>query len=187
MRIILEGPDNAGKTSLANRLKHELGPRVDYFHPGGRPDGVDAEGQCVEEQLYTLANSSAIIMDRCTPISQRVYNPDPELDKWRAHMWLRYLDLHVLVIYCRPSIDRLLRTQDFTWREGEPEEHKQKIIRNQHTFVQRYDALMQTIPNVCYDWEDKAYAEVLYHQALKSLRGDKVAQTWFHQLIHYRT
>lgn len=187
MRIILEGPDNAGKTSLANRLKHELGPRVDYFHPGGKPDGVDAEGQCVEEQLYTLANSSSIIMDRCTPISQRVYNPDPELDKWRAHMWLRYLDLDVLVIYCRPSIDRLLRTQDFTWREGEPEEHKQKIIRNQHTFVQRYDALMQTIPNVCYDWEDKAYAEVLYRQALKSLRGDKVAQTWFHRLIHYRT
>lgn len=186
MRIILEGPDNAGKTAFANRCKHTLGPRVDYFHPGGKPADIEAEGQCVEEQLYTLANSSAIIMDRCTPISQRVYNPDTELDKWRAHMWQRYFELRVLVIYCRPSTDHLLRVQDLTWREGETEEHKQKIIQNQHIFVQRYDALMQTIPNICYDWGDQSHAEIIFHQALNALQGKEPAQAWLNGLINYR-
>jgi GTPase SAR1 family protein len=151
MRIILEGPDNAGKTTLANRIKHALGPRVDYFHPGGKPDDLEAEALCIEVQLDTLRASSSIIMDRCTPISQVVYNPDPELVGWRDHMWQRYLELDIVLIYCRPSTDRLLRVQDLTWREGETEEHKQKIIANQHTFVQRYDAIMQGKPNLSYE------------------------------------
>lgn len=187
MRIILEGPDNAGKTSLANRWKHELGPNVEYFHPGGKPEDIDAEGRCVEDQLERLAAACAIVMDRCTPLSQRVYNPDPNLNMWRAHMWQRYVDLEVLVIYCRPTTDRLLRTQDLTWREGETDEHKEKIIRNQHLFVQRYDELMQGIPNVCYDFEDRAHADIIYRQGLRALGGDQVAAAWFRQLINYRT
>lgn len=187
MRIILEGPDNAGKTSLANRWKHELGPRVDYFHPGGKPADIVAEGVCVEEQLEWLRGSMSIVMDRCTPISQRVYNPDVELDMWRAHMWQRYLDLGVIVIYCRPSTDRLLRVQDLTWREGETEEHKQKIISGQHTFLQRYDALMQSIPNVSYDFEDQAHADIIYRQGLRALEGNQAAAAWFRQLIDYRS
>lgn len=186
MRIILEGPDNAGKTSLANRLKHVLGPKVDYFHPGGKPKDLDAEGLCIEVQLDNLRSSSAIIMDRCTPISQQIYNPDPQMVGWREHMWQRYVEFGVLVIYCRPSTDRLLRLQDLTWREDESEEHKQKIIHNQHVFVQRYDALMQTIPNVCYDFEDRAHSEIVYEQALRALQGSSVAADWFQGLINYR-
>jgi hypothetical protein len=186
MRIILEGPDNAGKTSLANRWKHELGPRVPYFHPGGKPDNIDAEGACIEEQLEWLQGSTSIIMDRCTPISQQVYNYSTELAAWRLHMWQRYEALGVVTIYCRPSIDRLLRTQDFTWRDGETDEHKDKIIAGQHKFVQRYDDLMQMIPNVCYDWEDQAHANLIYQQGLRALGGDQVAAAWFRQLIDYR-
>lgn len=187
MRIILEGPDNAGKTSLANRWKHELGPRVEYFHPGGPPVDIDAEGACIEQQLEILANSQSIIMDRCTPISQHIYNYSIELASWRQHMWQRYWDLGVVVIYCRPTIDHLLRTQDLTWREGETEAHKQKIITGQHGYVQAYDGLMMAIPNVCYDWGDAPHAEVIYRQGLRALDGDQVAAAWFRQILNYRT
>ena len=187
MRIILEGPDHAGKTSLANRWKHELGPKTEYFHPGGPPADIDAEGACIEQQLEILANSQSIIMDRCTPISQHVYNYSPELASWREHMWQRYANLGVIVIYCRPSTDRLLRTQDLTWREGETDEHKEKIIAGQHTFVQRYDGLMQEVPNISYDWEDRVHADLIYQQGLRALGGDQTAAAWFRQLIDYRT
>ena len=187
MLIILEGPDNSGKTSLANRIVHELGPKVNYFHPGGRPSDLDAEGLCIEQQLAALSCGHPVIMDRCTPISQQVYNPDPQLKGWREHMWQRYVALGVLVIYCRPSTDRLLRVQDLTWREDETEEHKQKIIRNQHVFVKRYDDLMPTIPNISYDFEDRAYSEIIYSQALKGLDGCKECIDWFNSLINYRS
>lgn len=186
MRFIFEGPDNAGKTTLANGIKHLMGPRVDYFHPGGKPDDLEAEGLCVEQQLDALQFSSSIIMDRCTPISQRVYNPDPQLEGWREHMWQRYVDRGVVVIYCRPSTDKLLRVQDLTWREGETEEHKQKIITNQHKFVQRYDALMQRIPNVCYDFEDQAHAAIIFDKTVQALSGQVSAIEWFHNLINLR-
>lgn len=186
MRIILEGCDNSGKTTLANKIKHALGPRVEYFHPGGKPADLEAEGQCVEEQLHTLAASSAIIMDRCTPISQAVYNTDPELEIWRSHMWGRYMDLGVVVIYCRPSTDKLLRVQDLTWRDGETEEHKQKIINNQHTFVNRYDAIMQDIPHICYDYEDTQQSELVLSRALAALTGNAAAVKWFSDTINLR-
>lgn len=186
MRFILEGPDNAGKTTLANSIKHLLGPRVEYYHPGGKPDDLDAEGLCIEQQLEALMTHSNIIMDRCTPISQRVYNPDPQLEGWREHMWERYVALGVTVIYCRPSTDKLLRVQDLTWRDGETDEHKEKIIRNQHTFVQRYDALMQGIPNLSYDFEDKAHSNIILGKMVQALGGESEAIEWFHNLINLR-
>lgn len=185
MRIILEGPDNAGKTTFAHELL-KLHPLITYFHPGGKPNDVEAEGVCVEQQLNWLENHSPILMDRCTPISQRVYNPDPELDQWRDHMWQRYVKIGVVVIYCRPSTDRLLRVQDLTWRDDETEEHKQKIIKGQHSFIERYDALMQTIPNVCYDFEDRAHAEVLLKKTAQALTGSVEASRWFDNIINLR-
>jgi thymidylate kinase len=186
MRFILEGPDNAGKTTLANSIKHILGPRVEYFHPGGKPADLDAEGMCIEEQLDMLMRNSAIIMDRCTPISQAVYNADPQLEEWREHMWQRYAALGATVIYCRPSTDKLLRVQDLTWRDGETDEHKEKIIRNQHTFVQRYDAIMQDIPNLSYDYEDKSHANIIRDKMVQALQGQTEAAKWFHNLINLR-
>jgi thymidylate kinase len=187
MRIILEGPDNAGKTTLANKIKHALGPRVDYFHPGGKPADLEAEALCIEVQLDTLQASSAIVMDRCTPISQAVYNHDPQLVGWRQHMWHRYVELGVVVIYCRPTTDKLLRVQDLTWREGESEEHKQKIIQNQHKFVQGYDVIMRGIPNLSYNFEDQAHADIIYNKAIQALSGDQTAAEWFNNLIYFRS
>ena len=186
MRVILEGPDNAGKTTLAKRLIEALGEQLTYFHPGGKPVDFDHETRCMSEQLHILQRFKRVIMDRITPISQRVYNPDEVLDRIRASTMDEFLREDVLIIYCRPSTDRLLRVQDLTWRDGETEEHRQKIINNQHIFVDRYDAIMTTVPCITYDF-DHSSAEVIFTKLVKTMNGSLDDINWFKNLINWRS
>lgn len=184
MRIILEGPDNAGKTTLANRIIDQVGDFTLYHHPGGKPVGMAAEEQCVLDQKEWLGHTR-VIVDRVTPISQRVYNPHPEHDVTRVARWWEMCDrFRPIVIYCRPSTDKLLRVQDLTWREGETEEHKQKIITNQHVFVERYDAIFAKIPHVHYDFEQEGAAALIVAAAVSGMSGNPEADKWFRQLMN---
>lgn len=184
MRIILEGPDNAGKTTLASRLIKAC-PAIEYHHPGGKPDDFQHELRCIEEQMGWL-DSAAIIIDRVTPISQQVYNPDIVHDATRQEALKLMMAKNPIIIYCRPSTDRLMRFNDFTWREGESEEHKQKIIRNQHVFIERYDKIMRTVPCISYDFDDQANANLITKQLQSGLLGNQSAIAWFNGIINYR-
>lgn len=184
MKLILEGPDNAGKTTLARKLSNN--GLVAYKHPGGRPDDLKAEINCMIEQYNHLLHHQHIILDRITAISQQVYNPDKMHEVTREIALDSLLNLQPVVIYCRPSDDRLLRVQDLKWREGESDEHKEKIIRGQHTFVQRYDALMQTIPCITYDYDDTAHADIIVTKAIKAFTGSTADLQWFYDLMHLR-
>jgi hypothetical protein len=97
-----------------------------------------------------------------------------------------FLREDVLIIYCRPSTDRLLRVQDLTWRDGETEEHRQKIINNQHIFVDRYDAIMTTVPCITYDF-DHSSAEVIFTKLVKAMNGSLDDIIWFKNLINWRS
>lgn len=183
MRLILEGPDNAGKTTLARKLQDALGDGIRYFHPGGKPASFQDELDCVTLQLAELDQHENVVLDRITPISQRVYNPDPDMDKVRAHTMSWYAQRDVIIVYCRPSTDRLMRVEDLTWRDGESEEHKQKIIRGQHTFIERYDSLMEKTPHVVYNFEEAEAADLVFTQAVKAMNGSKAAESWFRAMI----
>jgi len=185
MRLILEGPDNAGKTTLARKLCDELGAALIYFHPGGKPADQVAEFECMQEQFNKLRDNSNILMDRITPISQRIYNPDPVADHYRAEALTRMMVFAPVIVYCRPSTDLLLRVQDFKWRPGETEEHKQKIIDGQHTFVLRYDDLMRKIPHIDYDWEHEL-APMQYTTILQGLMGRRDMEAKLHTLMNLR-
>ena len=185
MRILLEGPDNAGKTSLAMRLVEALGDKkVRYFHPGGRPETLQDEINCLNEQ-YSVLKENQCILDRCTAISQQVYNPDG-MDHTRQQAMLSMMAMAPTVIYCRPSTDKLMRVKEFTWRDGESEEHKQKIISNQHMFIERYDAIMSKLPCVAYDYEDEPHREIIFTKLVNAFNGEAADQLWFYNLVHYR-
>jgi len=186
MRLILEGPDNAGKTTLARKLTDELGQAIFYFHPGGKPDSLAAELECMSEQFTMIVQHSNILMDRVTCISQRVYNPDPAQAQLRADALSRLQTMAPVVVYCRPSTDRLLRVQDFKWRPGETDEHKQKIISGQHTFVTRYDELMRGVPHVHYDWEDEVSARHIYQNLVYGFMGRTVSVNTLYHLMNLR-
>lgn len=186
MRLVLEGVDNSGKTTLAQRIVGAMGDKVVYQHPGGRPDDLKAELACMDHQHVLLTRHSNIVHDRVTSISQQVYNPDEALNKVRQEALTRLRSIAGLVIvYCRPPTDRLMAVEEFTWREGETEEHMQKIVRNQHKFIERYDALMQTVPCISYNYKEPS-SEVIYQKIVQAMQGVYGSQAWFDGVLNYR-
>lgn len=183
MKILLEGPDNAGKTTLARAI-HDACQRTFYYHPGGKPKDLEDEVKCIETQLEIL-KQDRVIMDRCTPISQMVYNPDTTQDIFRKQRIRDFIQDDMVIIYARPSTDRLMRVQDLTWRDEETEEHKQKIIRNQHAFIDRYDAIMANVPCISYDFEDNM-AAIIRSKAIEAMNGSEWDFKWFRNLMYYR-
>ena len=183
MNVVLEGPDNAGKSTLAQRLLKQV-PGSSYYHPGGKPDSDAAELMFIHEQADLLKHKNQMILDRITPISQQVYNPNPEADIIRmTHLNRLMLADNFVVIYCRPKNEILMDVGNFKWRPEEPEEHRQKIITQAHTFVERYDTLMLKVPNIFYDWQDSAHANIIETKLVQAMCGDIMAQIWFHQVI----
>jgi adenylate kinase family enzyme len=188
MRVVLEGPDNAGKTTLSAILR-DL-PRVVYHHPGGKPADADAEMECMLEQLQLAQGQVNLVLDRVTCISQDVYNPDPGSTMANARARHRtYLQQipNLVVVYCRPPNEVLMDVGNFTWRSEETEEHRQKIILNQHQFIERYDQLMQTVPCIFYNWRDEVHADIIRKALIRAMSGDESARKWFQGLINYRS
>jgi thymidylate kinase len=185
MIFILEGPDNAGKTTLARQWQDALADKIKYFHPGGKPDNMWAEKNCMDEQLETVFTQDNIILDRVTAISQQVYNPHATYNVERDAYLQKMLKKPVVIIYCRPSDDRLMRTEDFTWRDEETEEHKQKIIRNQHQFIKNYDNLMQHTPHVTFNHEDSLMAQMIIGHGIAAFQGSDISSEWFHKIMFY--
>lgn len=167
MKIILEGPDNAGKTTLANRLWEICGATVlEYHHPGGRPADLNAEVACLQEQTSLTTRPGSMLLDRCTAISQQVYSPDEEQNIVRRAWLADAIKAGVLFVYCRPDTDWLMSFENFTWREGETEEFKQEIISKQHVFIERYDHIMRSIPHIHYDYRSDTAHPIIKHIAL---------------------
>ena len=185
MKVVLEGPDNAGKTTLATFLReHTVG--VIYNHPGGKPDSPAAEEDCMSAQYQMASILHRCLLDRVTCISQQVYNPDPERDWDRQQAAATLLQVpNLVVVYCRPPNEVLMDVGNFKWRQEETEEHRQKIISRQHEFVERYDTVMQRVPCLHYNWRDDAHANVLRTKLLQALGGRGDAITWFKDVIAY--
>lgn len=184
MRIILEGPDNSGKTTLARLLSRN---GVVYHHPGGPPENSLTELNCMESQLEMFDQNQRIVMDRCTAISQQVYSPNEELDPLRQQNvdFLRGLD--VLFVYCRPSTDKLMSFQDFTWREEESDEFKQRIIDNQHTYIQGYDRIFERVQHVHYDFGAGQAAVALQSWLIRGVEGDAQAKRFLRNMTKVAT
>lgn len=165
MRIIIEGPDNGGKTTLANTLLAEQAGLI-YHHPGGRPADAAAEAKCLHEQMTMVMRHDKLLMDRCTAISQQVYSPHAVRDPERKAHLKNLIDEGVLFVYCRPGTDWLMSFEHFTWREGETEEFKQEIIAKQHVFIERYDELMRTVPHIHFDYRGDEASAIIKHIVL---------------------
>lgn len=134
--IILEGPDNSGKTTLGQRLETALG--VTLIHSTRPP--ADASSSDLIEHAVLQVEPRRVIMDRNYLISELVYGTilrgGPALGRER-HLKLMndMLELgHILIIYCRPSADTILDNGNRQQMIGVIEAHG-KIISN-------YDRLM---------------------------------------------
>ena len=153
MAIILEGPDAAGKTSLGRLLSGQFG--MNLIVSGGAPRSKEEVIQFCEMQMSHLDQLDAVI-DRVTPISHPIYNPVYRNSDLLKDYLIKMLEhKQVLIVYCRPPTEALMRPEKHQWKDYDTEEHKQKVLNNQMVFIELYDELFQKIPHLHYDYTQR--------------------------------
>jgi len=155
--IICEGPDNSGKTSLIKRLAPEMGLEVRHSasHLRGSGELID----WVDKELDTKFVKPPIY-DRFPLISEQVYGPilrGHNVFEGLYKGWAK--DYQPLIIYCRPSLNRLLRFNPNIPQMDGVKDHAKQL-------VEAYDAIMGGLRHkawgiVRYDYADmESYAKV---------------------------
>lgn len=164
MAIIIEGPDNSGKTTLCEQLSKKL--MMPVFHAGGPPASNSlALKLCAEQTEFLYQN---VILDRITPISRQIYENrfrDPELnDRLKAMLAVPYCTL----IYCRPPNEKLMDMSNHEVKPHDTPEHLAYVLENHHNFIELYDRMMAGIPHVIYDWTEVTHFEIFAKEIYKT-------------------
>lgn len=129
--IVIEGPDNAGKSVLASRLSEHFSLPVQASEgPPKHPGELNA-------RLMRYSSLSLTIFDRHPIVSQPIYcklrGGDPEFD---VTLWTKWLyDRKPIFIYCDPG----LRTLDgHNVKEHDTKEHLAQISEGQTYLLTAY-------------------------------------------------
>lgn len=141
--LIVEGPDNAGKSTLIRMFETEF--NLPSFHAGGPPKSSE---DILKRRAAAYRNClKRIIQDRNYFISDIVYGSVLRKDPCYQNfsLMLKMLQLKPLVIYCRPSMQHLMQIGDHKAKAHETQEHVDKVKENQKELVWHYDALMSIV------------------------------------------
>lgn len=174
MIIILEGADNSGKSTLAKRLASDL--NLEVCHPGGPPKNIaEALARCVEQDaIFDLCTEVNFIYDRVTCISDMIYRGKPQYHEAFIGFIrsLRYKP-NVMIVYCRPSDERLKNFDDHVMQAHEDESIVQHAKDNVDRIISEYDNLFADIRQDRYihyfDYNFEADDESEIYKDLRSL------------------
>lgn len=148
--VILEGPDGAGKTTLAN----ELVAKGFHYHHCGPYRGVTSglPRLYVEAMLPTLLGLSDVVMDRSwlsEPVYGPVYRGASRLDAVAIRMLERLaMRCETVVVLCQPTLQAVL--QSFRRRKGQEMLDSEAQLTDVY---RRYTQLTTALPTVKYDYE----------------------------------
>lgn len=167
--IIIEGPDNAGKSTLAQQLSKAIG--IPIHHSGG-PALNDEEIIHRAERIFDTGNVRPLLYDRVPFISDYVYRtvmqdkPSPFTDKNLVDRYIRRMKkLHPVVILCWPPIPVMMALESHERSPHETEEHFNKVKDHQEQLIHSYSQLFVDIPHYKYDYTAPAtedqYATIL--------------------------
>jgi hypothetical protein len=149
--IILEGPDNSGKSTLAKLFKMR---GFAVVHPGGAPSSPQQE----EDMMLAQANNAAlqIVHDRVTCISNPIYNlyrgdskPDMRYGYWLSETLAKP---GCVLVYCRPPIENMLNFATHEAKAHDSAEHLKMIESNAINLIKSYDLMMSFVPHIQYDY-----------------------------------
>lgn len=167
MIIILEGPDNAGKSTLANMLAKDLG--IEVVHPGGPPANIaDALIRCGEQaMIFQIGEHVSFIYDRVTCISDQIYRGR---SSYLVSFALFQQDLlnevengNAMLVYCRPPNRVVKDFSNHVTKSHETDAVVEHAKRNVDRIIFEYDELMNVLKPVVYDYTaDDAGAKYQY-------------------------
>lgn len=154
-QIVLEGPDNSGKSTLASHLSDKLGLRVQ--HSGG-PEKYP--GEINVRTIKYLDLTETVIFDRHPCISHNIYT----LFKDRSFVDNRLTD----EFYRRPNLLVSCISQGFETHKiklGETEDHAEMLNRHHRDIWERYRVWSERHAHVMYRVGDG------YETVLKLIKG----------------
>ena len=167
MAIIVEGFDNAGKSTLARSFGLEI------VHPGPRPATQLEESFCLSGQA--LDCSRRIVMDRVTSISTPCYSGHFK-SIYRQCLDAMLNQPRCVLIYCRPPLEVIKDFSNHIAKSYDDETKIKWLHDNAEAIVSRYDLYMSVFPHVKYDYTRPD--EGLRQMALQAQSSVEAWNTW---------
>lgn len=163
MLIIVEGFDNSGKSTLVSQLAEEF--KLVTMNNRCRPT-TEREAIDYTSQVQDFAANWGVIVDRWSPISEPIYGPICRgTHLFKPETLKKHLEgLDALLIYCRPSEDKIMNFGDRPQMKG--------VIEHAPKLLAAYDSFMGTRDHIRYDWN---YAS-LRHKVNNYLEGNGYAK-----------
>jgi adenylate kinase family enzyme len=163
--IVLEGPDNGGKSTLARFLAQRL--RTPILHSGG-PEKEPGE---INKRIRTFLDlKQQRIFDRHACISQEIYRTIRNTNNGAVDPALiaEFYDSKPLLIYCRPLIEEL-GAGHVVKSDHDTEQHLVEIKENYQRLLVMYDAWALQHSNLIYRIGDSYEPVAGYVWGYKSL------------------
>lgn len=158
--VIVEGMDNAGKTTLVQRLSADL--KLLVLNNRRRPQNKEEILDYVK-LIRPLAAHFPVILDRYAPISEPIYGPICRSTRLLNPSDIEQLiattvSMNTLVVYCRPTVETiLLFKDDIPQMDG--------VIQHGPALIEAYDTAMEflgnQLPVVGYNWQSDSYQDLL--------------------------
>lgn len=161
--ILIEGPDNSGKTTLLNKLKKDLKLR-EYKRPHGAPKTPEDLLRRAILVSFKEANKN-YIMDRHPLIGEVIYGSilrgenkwDYLKDEYKVlnELFLDHINKGKLfLIYCRPPTEVVLNLKTHVVKDYDTKEHLEALANNSEKILREYDKKIEPIANHVYNYTD---------------------------------
>lgn len=143
MIFILEGPDGAGKTMLANKLQEQTGYML--LHRS-QPKTEEDKKRMMDEYMQVLKSGKNCIMDRCW-YSEMVYGPVMRDASVISYPQMYALEKQLaqvggLIIYCTGSLKTL-------WKRCQSRGEDYIVDAVKYAEIYRgYEDLMKSVPHL---------------------------------------
>lgn len=146
-KIIIFGPDNSGKTTLANQISREF--KFSYIHSLGPVDVY----KMVRFMDDMLSNDEDVVFDRFPIIEESIYGlalrGSSKFDRFGQEYISSVLKRVNLFIYCNPNLDTICKWGTREQMDG--------VKENIHKIKSLYDdycdkLVVENYPVVCYDY-----------------------------------
>lgn len=146
-KIVIFGPDNSGKTTLANQISREF--KFSYVHSLG-PVDVDKMVQFMDDMLSSEEN---VVFDRFPIIEESIYGlalrGSSKFDCFIQEYISSFLKRVNLFIYCNPNLDTICKWGTREQMDGV----KENISKIKSLYDDYCDKLVvENYPVVCYDY-----------------------------------